>query len=122
MKLIDSHAHYDDTRFREEFEGGRDAALRLSFDAGVEAVINVATKRNNILTASQEIALFEYYNRKEAGEPVQYIVGECEFSVLASAGKRMVVVVVLFVSLCGMSCMSHYCSYIIRMVEGYTIC
>ena len=30
IKLIDSHAHYDDKRFDEEFEGGADAALAAS--------------------------------------------------------------------------------------------
>lgn len=58
MKLIDSHAHYDDKRFDEEFEGGSDAALRLSFEAGVDAVINVATNPENIKTT---LALAERY-------------------------------------------------------------
>lgn len=50
IKLIDSHAHYDDLRFETEFEGGRDAALALSFEKGVDAVINVATNLENAKT------------------------------------------------------------------------
>lgn len=73
MKLIDSHAHYDDRRFEEEFEGGRDAALRLSFEKGVEAVINVATKRKNILTT---IALAEQYPNVYAA--VGYHPNDCQ--------------------------------------------
>lgn len=59
MKLIDSHAHYDDTRFDEEFEGGRDAALKLSFDAGIISVINISTNLDNMKTT---IALAEKYD------------------------------------------------------------
>ncbi len=58
MKLIDSHAHYDDSRFDEEFEGGRDAALAISFEKGIEAVINVAT---NLENAKTTLALAEKY-------------------------------------------------------------
>ena len=58
IKLIDSHAHYDDGRFEKEFEGGADAALDISFEAGVEAVINVATNLDNARTT---LALAEKY-------------------------------------------------------------
>ena len=58
IKLIDSHAHYDDKKFEEQFEGGADAALDISFDAGVEAVINVAT---NLENAKTTLALAEKY-------------------------------------------------------------
>lgn len=58
IKLIDSHAHYDDRKFEEQFEGGADAALDISFDAGVEAVINVATNTDNARTT---LALAEKY-------------------------------------------------------------
>ena len=58
IKLIDSHAHYDDARFEKEFEGGAGAALEISFDAGVEAVINVATNPDNAKTT---LALAEKY-------------------------------------------------------------
>ncbi|MBR0302570.1 MAG: TatD family hydrolase [Clostridia bacterium] len=58
IKLIDSHAHYDDGKFDAAFEGGADAALEISFDAGVEAVINVATNPDNAKTT---LALAERY-------------------------------------------------------------
>ncbi len=58
IKLIDSHAHYDDGKFEEQFEGGADAALKKSFEAGVEAVINVATNLENAKTTT---ALAEKY-------------------------------------------------------------
>lgn len=73
MKLIDSHAHYDDRRFEEEFEGGRDAALRLSFEKGVDAVINVATKRKNIETT---LELSEKYSNVYAA--VGYHPNDCQ--------------------------------------------
>ena len=59
IKLIDSHAHYDDERFAKEFEGGCDAALALSRDAGVDAIINVATNPDNIKTT---LSLAERYD------------------------------------------------------------
>ena len=59
MILFDSHSHYDDTRFEREFDGGRDAAIRLSFEKGVCGIINVATNRENAKTT---IALAEKYD------------------------------------------------------------
>ncbi len=59
IKLIDSHAHYDDERFEKEFEGGRDAALALSHDSGIEKIINVATNPENIKTT---LALADEYD------------------------------------------------------------
>lgn len=73
MTLIDSHAHYDDGRFEEEFEGGRDAALRLSFEKGVEAVINVATNEKNIQTT---LSLAEKYENVYAA--VGYHPNDCQ--------------------------------------------
>lgn len=87
MKLIDSHAHYDDKRFDNEFEGGRDAALLSSFKAGVEAVINVAT---NLENAKTTVALAEKYPNvyaavgihpsdcQEMTEDADVILGEVE--------------------------------------------
>lgn len=59
IKLIDSHAHYDDGRFDEEFEGGRDAALDISRESGVIGVINVATNLENMITT---LAIAEEYD------------------------------------------------------------
>lgn len=47
MKLFDSHAHYTDRRFDDEFPGGADALLRELFAADVEYVINAATNCDN---------------------------------------------------------------------------
>lgn len=38
--FFDAHAHYDDARFDDEYEGGAIAALCDSFKAGVTAVVN----------------------------------------------------------------------------------
>lgn len=38
--FFDAHAHYDDTRFDVEYEGGAIAALRASREAGVTTVVN----------------------------------------------------------------------------------
>lgn len=72
MKLIDSHAHYDDKRFETEFEGGANAALRLSFERGVSAVINVATCLENAKTT---IELAEKYDNVFAA--VGYHPSDC---------------------------------------------
>ncbi len=40
LKLFDSHAHYDDGRYNEEFDGGAVGALRLAKAAGVEIIVN----------------------------------------------------------------------------------
>lgn len=58
MKLFDTHAHYDDARFEAEFDGGRDAAIKQSFESGIVGIINVATNLNN---AGTTIALAEEY-------------------------------------------------------------
>lgn len=41
--LFDTHAHYTDGRFIDEFPGGPDALLREIFEGGVEKIINVST-------------------------------------------------------------------------------
>lgn len=47
IKLFDSHAHYNDRRFDEEFEGGAEGAITAAFDAGVCGFINVGTEPEN---------------------------------------------------------------------------
>lgn len=42
MKLFDTHAHYNDDRF-DEFDGGADAAIKISYDSGVAGFINCGT-------------------------------------------------------------------------------
>lgn len=41
MKLFDTHAHYNNQRFDEEFEGGRDALLSRLFSEDIYAVNNI---------------------------------------------------------------------------------
>lgn len=72
MKLIDSHAHYDDKRFEAEFEGGRSAALKLSFEKGITAIINVATCLEN---AETTISLARQYENIYAA--VGYHPSDC---------------------------------------------
>ena len=46
-KLFDSHAHYNDTRFETEFEGGAHTLLSQLFSGEVGSIINVATNMAN---------------------------------------------------------------------------
>ena len=54
MKFVDSHAHYNDLRFEEEFPGGADAAIFASHDAGAAYILNAGT---NMQTSLESIAL-----------------------------------------------------------------
>ena len=47
MNLFDTHAHYIDARFEEEYEGGADALLPEVFASGVSYVLNVGTNPEN---------------------------------------------------------------------------
>lgn len=47
IKLFDSHAHYNDHRFDEEFEGGAEGAIKAAFEAGVVGFVNVGTEPEN---------------------------------------------------------------------------
>lgn len=42
MKIFDTHAHYNDSRFND-YEGGMDKAIRDSYDAGICGFINCGT-------------------------------------------------------------------------------
>jgi len=46
-QLFDSHAHYFDSRFVEEYEGGADALLPKLFSDNVEYIVNVGTNNEN---------------------------------------------------------------------------
>ena len=46
-RLFDSHAHYFDSRFVEEYEGGADALLPKLFSDNVEYIVNVGTNNEN---------------------------------------------------------------------------
>ncbi|MCI8589994.1 MAG: TatD family hydrolase [Clostridiales bacterium] len=58
MKIFDSHAHYDDSRFETEYEGGRQAALSHVFSHQVSRIVNVGA---NIPTSAESIALARQY-------------------------------------------------------------
>ena len=58
MKFFDTHAHYTDARFSEEFPGGSDALLKEVFASGVEYISNAAT---NIKNSAEVIAQAKKY-------------------------------------------------------------
>ena len=45
--IFDTHAHYTDKRFENEFEGGASALLSAVFANGVDKIINVGTNTAN---------------------------------------------------------------------------
>lgn len=47
MKLFDSHAHYNDHRYAEEFEGGMEGAISTAMNEGVCGFICVGTEPDN---------------------------------------------------------------------------
>jgi len=58
MRYFDSHAHYNDDRFAEEYPGGADAAIADAQKLGVDAILNAGT---NPGTTAVSIALAEKY-------------------------------------------------------------
>lgn len=58
MEYFDSHAHYNDGRFAEEYPGGADAAIRDAYDLGIRYILNAGT---NPQTCRESIALAEKY-------------------------------------------------------------
>lgn len=59
MKIFDSHAHYDDARFQNEYEGGQSAVLSHVISGGVDKIVNIGT---DITTSKNSIALSEKYD------------------------------------------------------------
>ncbi len=57
--LFDSHAHYDDHRFEEEFEGGVHGALMRSYEEGVRRIVNVGS---SLPHSENSVVLAERYN------------------------------------------------------------
>ena len=47
MKLFDTHAHCDDLRIQNEFEGGTEGYLRHQFENGVCNIVNIGTNLDN---------------------------------------------------------------------------
>lgn len=59
MNLFDTHAHYIDARFEEEYEGGADALLPEVFASGVSYIINVGTNPENSVKAIDQAKRYE---------------------------------------------------------------
>lgn len=60
MNLIfDSHAHYFDRRFEQEYEGGADALLKSIYPSQVSRIINVGTDCNSSRRAIAQAAKYE---------------------------------------------------------------
>lgn len=59
MELFDTHAHYIDARFEDEYEGGAEALLPEVFAAGVSYVINVGTNPENSRRAVEQAKKYE---------------------------------------------------------------
>lgn len=59
MQFFDSHAHYDDCRFAEEFDGGTHGALTKAREEGVEAIVNIGS---NVASSERSVALAEKYD------------------------------------------------------------
>lgn len=66
MNFFDSHAHYNDKRFDEEFPGGMENAVSLSREAGAKWILNAGTSPES---SRECIALAEKYDffRASAG-------------------------------------------------------
>lgn len=56
----------------------RDSELLLSHITGLDILL-LTLERSKELSMAQEKMVFEFYERKKSGEPVQYITGVCEF-------------------------------------------
>lgn len=52
--VFDTHAHYIDQRFANEFDGGADAAIRSCFDEAMAGIINVGTNPDNSCLAAEQ--------------------------------------------------------------------
>ena len=59
MKFFDTHAHYTDSRFTEEFEGGVDALLKEVFASDVKYIVNTATNNENTLEVAKMAAKYD---------------------------------------------------------------
>jgi len=57
--IFDSHAHYDDKRFNEEFDGGTFAAIEQAHKEGVCGIINVGS---NLASSKRSIELAAKYD------------------------------------------------------------
>ena len=86
MKFFDTHAHCDDKRFENEYEGGTDGAILDCLNDCVGNIVNIGTNLDN---SKASIALAEKYNEVYASvgihpsdailyDDVDYVMGELE--------------------------------------------
>lgn len=59
MSLIDTHAHYDDHRFDEEFEGGTHGAIMKAHSEGVDVIFNIGS---SLASSERSVLLAEKYD------------------------------------------------------------
>ena len=57
--IFDTHAHYTDKRFENEFEGGASALLSAVFANGVDKIINVGTNTANSVEVVEMAAKYD---------------------------------------------------------------
>ena len=57
--IFDTHAHYTDKRFENEFEGGASALLSALYENGVDKIINVGTNTKNSAEAIEMAKNYE---------------------------------------------------------------
>lgn len=60
LRLFDSHAHYDDNRFEEEFEGGTRGALETVYNEGICGVLNVGANLDSSANSVRLAAEFAH--------------------------------------------------------------
>ncbi len=60
LRLFDSHAHYDDDRFEEEFEGGTRGALETVYNEGICGVLNVGANLDSSANSVRLAAEFAH--------------------------------------------------------------
>ena len=59
MTLFDTHAHYIDSRFEEEYEGGAAALIPEVFASGVSYIITVGTRPENSERAIEQAKKYQ---------------------------------------------------------------
>lgn len=59
LSLFDAHAHYDDSRFACEYEGGSDQAISDAHNAGICGIVNVGA---NLQSSRNSVNLSERFN------------------------------------------------------------
>ncbi len=59
MELFDSHAHYDDGRFADEYPGGADRAIADAHAMGIAGIINAGT---SVANTKKSIAIAERFD------------------------------------------------------------